>query len=52
MNAFPKFVYVSSQRGIPAQAYVVGAFMFLLAMLVVGAGELLRWRRAARTART
>jgi spermidine/putrescine transport system permease protein len=47
VNTFPKFVYVSSQRGIPAQAYVVGAFMFLLAMAVVASGELLRWRRAA-----
>ena len=35
VNTFPKFVYVSAQRGIPAQAYVVGSFMFLLAMTIV-----------------
>jgi spermidine/putrescine transport system permease protein len=45
VNTFPKAVYVSSQRGIPAQAYVIGAFMFLLAMSIVTAGELVRWRR-------
>jgi spermidine/putrescine transport system permease protein len=48
VNTFPKFVYVAAQRGIPAQAYVVGAAMFFVALLVVFAGELLRRRRAAR----
>ncbi len=42
---FPKFVYVSAQRGIPAQAYVVGAAMFFIALLLVGGAELLRRRR-------
>jgi spermidine/putrescine transport system permease protein len=45
VNTFPKFVYVSAQRGIPAQAYVVGAAMFFLAMALVLAGEALRRRR-------
>ena len=49
VNTFPKFVYVSANRGIPAQAYVVGAFMFLLAMVIVLVAEAVRWRRAART---
>ena len=47
VNTFPKFVYVSAQRGIPAQAYVVGAAMFFLSLLVVLAGEALRRRRRA-----
>jgi spermidine/putrescine transport system permease protein len=48
VNTFPKFVYVSAQRGVPAQAYVIGAFMFLLAMSIVLAVEAVRWRRAAK----
>ncbi|HST83360.1 MAG TPA: ABC transporter permease [Kineosporiaceae bacterium] len=48
VNTFPKFVYVSAGRGVPAQAYVVGAFMFLLAMLIVMAVEGFRWRRESR----
>ena len=45
VNTFPKFVWVSATRGIPAQAYVVGAFMFFLALTVVVVGELVRSRR-------
>jgi spermidine/putrescine transport system permease protein len=46
VNTFPKFVYVSAQRGIPAQAYVIGFFMFVLAFLVVVGSEIVRGRRA------
>ena len=46
MNTFPKFVYVSAQRGIPAQANVIGFFMFVLAFLVVLGSEIVRGRRA------
>ena len=42
---FPKFVYVSAQRGIPANAYVIGAAMFFLSMLIVLGSELVRRRR-------
>jgi spermidine/putrescine transport system permease protein len=45
VNTFPKFVYVSAQRGIPAQAYVIGAAMFFLAMVIVLGGEVVRSRR-------
>lgn len=48
VNTFPKFVYVSAQRGIPAQAYVVGSFMFLLAMTIVLVVEAVRWRRSVK----
>ena len=47
VTTFPKFVYVSAQRGIPAQAYVVGTFMFVLALAVVLGAELVRRRRPA-----
>jgi spermidine/putrescine transport system permease protein len=46
VNTFPKFVYVSAQRGIPAQAYVIGTFMFLLAFVIVVGSEIVRSRRA------
>jgi len=45
VTTFPKFVYVSAQRGIPAQAYVIGAAAFFVSLAVVFAGETLRRRR-------
>jgi spermidine/putrescine transport system permease protein len=45
LTTFPKFVYVSAQRGIPAQAYVIGAAAFFVSLAVVVAGEALRRRR-------
>jgi spermidine/putrescine transport system permease protein len=45
VTTFPKFVYVSAQRGIPAQAYVIGAAAFFVSLAVVFAGEALRRRR-------
>jgi len=40
-STFPKFVYVSSRRGIPAEANVIGFSMFVIAVaLVVGAQAL------------
>ncbi|WP_088314284.1 ABC transporter permease [Kineosporia sp. R_H_3] len=48
VNTFPKFVYVSAQRGIPAQAYVIGAFMFFLALTIVLVADIVRRRRAPK----
>jgi spermidine/putrescine transport system permease protein len=48
VNTFPTFVYVSEQKGVPAQAYVIGAFMFFLAMVIVLLVELVRARSARR----
>ena len=48
INTFPKFVYVSAGRGIPAQANVVGSSMFFLALFIVLTGELLGRRRRKR----
>ena len=48
-TTFPKFVYVSATRGIPAQANVIGSAMFALALLlVVGAQLVSLSRRKAR----
>jgi len=41
LTTFPKFVYVSAARGIPAQANVIGSAMFFLALAFVIAGQLL-----------
>ena len=41
---FPMFVWGSAQRGIPPQINVIGTIMFLLALALVGVGELGRQR--------
>jgi len=44
-DTFPKFVYVSATRGIPAQANVVGSAMFFVALLIVVVGQVVAARR-------
>ena len=44
LTTFPKFVYVSAARGIPAQANVIGSAMFFLALAIVIAGQLISKR--------
>ena len=48
-DTFPKFVYVSATRGVPAQANVIGSAMFLVALAAVVIGRVIgaRRRRAA-----
>lgn len=48
-NTFPKFVYVASRRGIPAEANVIGFSMFVLAVLLVVGAQLVGSARASRT---
>ena len=45
VSTFPKFVYVSYLRGIPAQANVIGFSMFVIAVLLVILGQALGPRR-------
>jgi spermidine/putrescine transport system permease protein len=45
VNTFPKFVWVSSLRGIPAQANVIGSAMFFLALLATLFGQFVVRRR-------
>jgi spermidine/putrescine transport system permease protein len=45
VNTFPKFVWVSSLRGIPAQANVIGSAMFFLALFAVLLGQFVARRR-------
>ncbi len=39
-TTFPKFVYISYLRGIPAQANVIGFSMFVIALALVIGGQL------------
>ena len=45
LTTFPKFIYVSAARGIPAQANVIGSAMFFLALAIVIVGQLANRRR-------
>jgi spermidine/putrescine transport system permease protein len=47
VNTFPKFVWVSSLRGIPAQANVIASAMFFIALFSVLFGQLVAGRRKA-----
>ena len=47
-TTFPKFVYVSATRGIPAQANVIGSAMFALALILVVAVQVLSVSRRRR----
>jgi spermidine/putrescine transport system permease protein len=46
MLTFPKFVYVSSARGIPPQANVIGSTMFFVALAIVIAGQIVGRKKA------
>lgn len=45
VNTFPKFVYVSYLRGIPAQANVIGFSLFVIAVALVVIGQVVASRR-------
>ena len=45
VNTFPKFVYISAQRGLPAQANVIGATMFIVAIALVLTAQFVGNRR-------
>jgi spermidine/putrescine transport system permease protein len=45
MTTFPKFIYTSAARGIPAQANVIGSSMFFLALAIVIIGQLVSRKR-------
>jgi len=45
-STFPKFVYVSAARGIPAQANVIGSAMFFIALIIVIVGQAASRRRS------
>jgi spermidine/putrescine transport system permease protein len=48
-STFPKFVYVASRRGIPAEANVIGFSMFVIAVLLVVGAQVVSSLRASRS---
>jgi spermidine/putrescine transport system permease protein len=46
VNTFPKFIYVTAQRGLPPQANVIGGSMFLIAMAIVLGTQFIARRRS------
>ncbi len=44
-STFPKFVYVSAARGMPAQANVIGSAMFFIALFIVIIGQVVSRQR-------
>ena len=48
-STFPKFVYVASRRGIPAEANVIGFSMFVIAVLLVVGAQVVSSFRASHT---
>ena len=45
VTTFPKFIYISALRGIPAQANVIGSAMFFLALALVIVGQVVGRKR-------
>ncbi len=45
---FPMYVWGASQRGTPVEVFVIGTFMFLLALIVVVLGQVISSRRERR----
>jgi spermidine/putrescine transport system permease protein len=45
LTTFPKFVYTSAARGIPAQANVIGSAVFFLALIIVIVGQVISRKR-------
>ena len=45
---FPKFVYTSAIRGVPAQANVIGAAMFFIALAIVIIGQVFSSKRKSK----
>ena len=45
VETFPLFVYHNAERGLPAQANVIGSSMFLIALIIVLAGQIVSRKR-------
>ena len=49
VSTFPKFVWISSARGVPAQANVIGSAMFLIALAIVIAAQIVGRAKAKKS---
>ncbi|MCU1636990.1 MAG: transporter permease, partial [Cryobacterium sp.] len=48
---FPKYIYISAARGIPAEANVIASAVFVLALVIVVSAQLSQAARRNRLAR-
>lgn len=51
VSTFPKYVYISASRGIPAEANVIASAVFLFAIVLVVGAQISRAARAKRLAK-
>jgi spermidine/putrescine transport system permease protein len=51
VSTFPKYVYISASRGIPAEANVIASAVFLFAIVLVVTAQISRAARAKRLAK-
>ncbi len=51
VSTFPKYVYISASRGIPAEANVIASAVFLFALVLLIVAQVSRTARAKRLAR-
>ena len=51
VSTFPKYVYISASRGIPAEANVIASAVFLFALVLVIGAQVSRAARAKRLAK-
>lgn len=52
VNTFPKYVYISASRGIPAQANVIASAVFILAIMLVVIAQVFSARKKKKLAAT
>ena len=50
VSTFPKYIYISAARGIPAEANVIASAVFLVALVIVVGAQISRAARAKRLA--
>jgi len=48
VNTFPEYVWTASLRGVPPQANVIGTLMFVIALALVFAGQVIGKRKLAK----
>jgi spermidine/putrescine transport system permease protein len=51
VSTFPKYIYISASRGIPAEANVIASAVFIIALVIVVAAQVSRAARVRRLAK-
>ncbi|MDA2984551.1 MAG: ABC transporter permease [Actinomycetota bacterium] len=49
VDTFPEYVWTAALRGVPPQANVIGTMMFIIALVLVFAGQIFTKKREAKT---